>query len=150
MERSKDYLDYVYKERQDVKNDIENELNKQGFSIEKMSITDDGYVIDATWIKCIGFNVPFDDICKRIDRLEFKNYRIVDITFFKTSISFVMVPMTEGAMKRFVWNYVICYFPFNGETESLFTAVGVLERMIETLGKDVRLTFEKYISSLIN
>lgn len=150
MERSKDYLDYVYKERREVRNDIENELNKQGFSIEKMSITDDGYVIDATWIKRIGFDVPFDDICKRIDRLDFKNYRIVDITFFKTSINFVLAPITEDAMNRFVWNYVICYFPFNSETESMFTAVGVLERIVEPLGKEVRLTFEKYIGNLIN
>ena len=150
MKRNSSYLDYVYKERQEVKNDIEKSLKKQGFSIEKMSITDEGYVVDATWVRSAGYDIPFDDVCERVDKLDFVNYRIVYITFFKTSVSLVVAPITEDAMNRFVWNYVICYFPFANEIEALFTAVGVLERAIEPLEAEVKATFEKYTSSLIN
>ena len=148
MKRSTSYLDYVRKEREFVRNDIETSLRKYKLRMVEMSITDDGYVIDIVPVE--SEEIPFKEICDRFDKLKFPNYVLTDIVFSWNNTNIVLVPTTSDAMNRFLWNYVICYFPFTNDTEALAIALGVLERMIEPLGKDVKLTLEKYPSDMIN
>lgn len=149
MDGKESYLDYSRKERQFVKNEICRALRAQRFSFVQMTITDDGYIVDALPLAPYGKELTEDTIFMRVDRLEFGDYIITDITFSKKNVSFVLVPVTYDAMNRFVWNYIGCYFPFVDEIESLSIAIGVLEHMAEPLGSTVKAELERYTSTVI-
>lgn len=150
MDCSKDYVAYMRKERLFVKKDIAKSLKEQNFGIEELTITDDGYVVDIVPTPKDLEGMPFKELCEKVDNLDFKNYRIVDLSFSKSKVTLVLVPNTEDAINRFVWNYAICYFPFSDESEALSITIGVLEHMLEPLGKESRELLEKFIKDLIH
>lgn len=142
------YSVHVRQERMFVKNEIANSLKADKLKLCMMSITDDGYVVEAESVTCRDCANSFSELCKRVDNLKFENYSIVDIDFSEDKVTLVLVPITADAMNRFVWNYIACYFPFVSELEALSLTIGILERMIEPIGK-ARKVLEKYIADTI-
>lgn len=149
MDSQNCYSEYLRRERLQIKKVMEAVLGRQKFILNSITITDDGYVVDAKAAFSYNTEVPFSEICERVDGLEFKDYIIVDITFSRTNVNLVLVPITKDAMNRFIWNYITCYFPFVNEVESLSLAIGVLERMIEPIGGEVQEELDDYIADTV-
>lgn len=149
MDAKSCYAEQLQKERMRIRDDIAHALSHHGLNLAQLQIADDGYVVDAMLKASRSPKTTFNELCKRVDMLEFENYMLVDITFSIQVVSMVLVPTTEEAMNDFIWNYIMCYFPFMNEIEALSMTVGVLEHMVEPLGKDVKAQYDKVISLLI-
>lgn len=149
MDAKNCYAKQVLKERMRIRDDISSVLKPQALELVHLQIVDEGYVVDAVPIASKNGNVSFGELCRRVDKLEFEKYIIVDISFSMRAVNMVLVPTTEETMNDFVWNYIMCHFPFNNELEALSLAIGVLERMVEPLSKEIKSEYEKFITITI-
>lgn len=149
MENAGYYVEYSRHERMLIKKEIGDSLKRGEFELSELAITDDGYVVDAVVVIGNDKMVSVEELCMRVDGLEFQNYMIVDIVFSVSKVNLVLVPITADAMNKFIWNYVMCYFPFVDELKSLLLAVSVLEHIVEPLSKEVKKEFDSLVTMLI-
>lgn len=148
MSAKNKYSEYLQRERDKIKGEISEALKSCDLELTKLQITDDGYVVDAVAEQYLGEYIPFDEMCRRVERLEFDNYMVVDTTFLSWKVSIVLAPITEDSMNDFVWNYIMYYLPFENEVKSLSMAMGVLERIIEPFEDDIGEEYDKLVSAL--
>lgn len=119
----------------------------KGANLEEFAIDEDGYRIK---IVIPGENISIIDICRVADEIDFEGFIVNDLLYCSNGVEAVLVPITQTTMNDFVWNYVNEFLEAHGEIDALMIALGVLERMIEVLPREIRNEYDKYCELVFN
>lgn len=121
-------------------------ITKNGASVAKFEINEDGYVVR---IKLNEEDLPKAVVCALMDQIDFIDCLVSDFHYYDNGMEATLVPITQEAMNNFVWSYVEEYLDEMNQIEALMTAVGVLESMIESMPDSIQQEYQTYVSMVI-
>jgi len=130
------------------KNKIANLIEGKGAILDSFCIDDDGYQIKVL----VGDedDITLKEISNVVDNIDFEGYIVNDLLYRRNGVEAILVPITQTTMNDFVWNYVKMFLGAHEEIEALSIALGVLERMVETLPREIRNEYEEYSAMVFN
>lgn len=141
------YTNMLRCEKKKISDCISRSLKPRELTLVDLKITEDGYAIDvAPMPHCKGMS--FRELCKKIDRLVFGDFIVVDTVYSAHVVSLMLAPITADSMSDFIWNYIMYYLPYMNGIEALALGVAALEHIIEPMEDEVKVEYDKLIKIL--